>query len=83
VFWLKAGSRNGDIDSPTETTRPLCENLRKTLKSQLRLPISQFVLALQPVTEKKANRFGLAVRISLSLMDWCGGGDLNPYALRR
>jgi hypothetical protein len=35
------------------------------------------------VTKKKANRFGLTFSYFIDLLDWCGGGDLNPYALRR
>jgi hypothetical protein len=35
------------------------------------------------VTMKKANRFGLTLSYLLDSLDWCGGGDLNPYALRR
>jgi hypothetical protein len=33
--------------------------------------------------KKKASRFGLAFSYFGDSKDWCGGGDLNPYALRR
>jgi len=33
--------------------------------------------------EKKASRLGLAFSQVPDSKDWCGGGDLNPYALRR
>jgi hypothetical protein len=36
-----------------------------------------------PQNKKKVSRFGLTFSYLLILKDWCGGGDLNPYALRR
>src|SRR3981081_2652739 len=35
------------------------------------------------VTKKKANLKRLAFSYLIDSLDWCGGGDLNPYALRR
>ena len=35
------------------------------------------------VAKSKASRFGLAFSYPIDFKDWCGGGDLNPYALRR
>ena len=35
------------------------------------------------VAKKKASRLGLAFSQVIDYLDWCGGGDLNPYALRR
>ena len=40
------------------------------------------VTTMVTVAEKKASRFGLTFSYLIDL-DWCGGGDLNPYALRR
>jgi hypothetical protein len=41
------------------------------------------VTKMVTVAKKKANRFGLAFSYLIDSLDWCGGGDLNPYALRR
>ena len=33
--------------------------------------------------EKEGQPFRAGLLVSALLSDWCGGGDLNPYALRR
>src|ERR1700679_2855309 len=33
--------------------------------------------------EKEGQPFWAGLLVSALLSDWCGGGDLNPYALRR
>jgi hypothetical protein len=35
------------------------------------------------VTKKKASLRELTFLHLIDSLDWCGGGDLNPYALRR
>jgi hypothetical protein len=34
-------------------------------------------------TENEGSRLGLPFSYLIDYKDWCGGGDLNPYALRR
>jgi hypothetical protein len=41
------------------------------------------VTKMVTVAKKKASRGGLAFLYLIDSLDWCGGGDLNPYALRR
>jgi hypothetical protein len=41
------------------------------------------VTIMVTVAKKKASRFGLAFSYIVGSKVWCGGGDLNPYALRR
>jgi hypothetical protein len=41
------------------------------------------VTKMVTVTKEKASRFWLAFSYLIDSLDWCGGGDLNPYALRR
>ena len=33
--------------------------------------------------QKEGQPLGLGILVSHLFSDWCGGGDLNPYALRR
>jgi hypothetical protein len=42
-------------------------------------PLQKAIIA----TKKKASHFRLGLLLSRLFLDWCGGGDLNPYALRR
>jgi hypothetical protein len=44
---------------------------------------SVFPVEIPQATKKKASHFGLGLLVSHLFLDWCGGGDLNPYALRR
>ena len=54
---------------------PLC--------SRLRMNFSGTVTKTVTVTKKKSNPNELDFLEVLDSLDWCGGGDLNPYALRR
>jgi hypothetical protein len=44
---------------------------------------SAMVTKMVTVAEKKTSRGGLVFSYLIDSLDWCGGGDLNPYALRR
>jgi hypothetical protein len=41
------------------------------------------VTIMVTVAKKKASHRGLTFSHLIDSLDWCGGGDLNPYALRR
>ncbi len=59
------------------------EKILKTIRrSTWDVPL-KFWHNFDTVSQKKEPTFRVDSSVSLLLSDWCGGGDLNPYALRR